>query len=123
MSLIADATLERLRLLDESTMVDRCDIHSKTRVKDNAGGWIVTTVVQNNVPCRRSPNLAGNVETPLGGQLASGLQWLFSFPHDTVIGADDELVMGVERFAVMGVLGPRTYETARQVIAVEKHSG
>lgn len=111
--------LANMRMLDESTMVDRCSIAHKTRVSDGAGGSIITTVMQTNVPCRRSPNLAGNVETAMGGQLASGLQWLFAFPHDIEVGNDDEILYGDERFAVMGTLGPRTLETARRIIAVE----
>ena len=120
---IPPAQLVELRLREASTMVDTADIISFTRTSDNAGGSTYTESVQSDVPCRREPNLAGNTETPFGGQLQSGLQWRFSFPHGTTIGTDDEIVYGTERFAVMGVLGPRTYELTREVIATEKDDG
>lgn len=125
---ISTVQLADLRRREQNTMDRLVSIISRVRVSDNAGGSTFTEVTQVNVPCRRSPNLAGNTETPFGGQLQSGLQWLFSFPVGTVISRDDEIVDGAipdvedsgERFAVMGVLGPRSFELARRVIAVEK---
>lgn len=114
--------LADLRRRERATLVDSADIIGRTRTTDSAGGSTYVESVQSDVPCRRSPNLAGNVETPFGGQLQSGLQWLFVFPYDTTISNDDEIVYGSERFAVLGVLGPRTYELARRVMAVEKGS-
>lgn len=112
--------LTHLRTLERARMVDSADIVSRSRVSDNAGGSTVTTSTQSALPCYRQPNRAGNKEAQFGGQLQSGLQWLFAFPYDTAIGNDDEIVYGSERFAVMGTLGPRTYETAKRVIAIKK---
>lgn len=120
MGFISAATLESLRRLDESTFEDRADIISKGRVSDGAGGSIVTPTTQANVPCRRVERQAGESEGQFGGQLVSGLQWIFAFPLGTVISKDDEIVDDDERFAVLSVLGPRTYETARRVIALKK---
>lgn len=118
--MLSAAEIAQLRILDTSTMVDVANIISRVRVSDSAGGSTFTETTQANVPCRRSPNLAGNTEAIFGGQLESGLQWLFSFPFGTAITNDDEIVQGPERFAVMGVLGPRTFEASRQVVAVER---
>lgn len=104
-------------------MVDTCDIITRVRVSDNAGGYTYTETTLEDVPCWREANLAGNVETPFGGQLQSGLQWMFAFPYDTPVTNDDEIVYGTERFAVLGVLGPRTLELARRCIATEKSTG
>lgn len=112
--------LAELRRREESTMTDTADIVSYERVSDDAGGSLVTPATQSNVPCRRSPSLANSGEVPFGGQLASGLQWRFAFPYGTAVTSDDEIVYGSERFAVMGVLGPRTPELCRRIIAVEK---
>ena len=117
---VSTPQLVHLRAEEEKRMVDRADIVTRVRVSDNAGGSIYTTTTQSNVPCWRQAQLAGNVETAFGGQLQSGLQWLFVFPYGTVITNADEIVYGTERFAVLGVLGPRTLELARRVIAVEK---
>lgn len=117
---ITASQLVDLRRRERTRMVDTCAIISRSRSSDGAGGSTLVESTQSNVPCYREPNLAGNTETPFGGQLQSGLQWKFVFPFDTAIGNDDEIVYGSERFAVMGTLGPRTYETARRVIAVEK---
>lgn len=117
---VSTVQLAHVRRVEESRMVDTADIISRTRTPDGAGGSTLSESTQSAVPCYREPNLAGNTETPFGGQLKSGLQWKFVFPYDTVIGNDDEIVYGSERFAVMGALGPRTLETARRVIAVEK---
>lgn len=117
---ITTAQLTHQRSLETARMVDTCNIVSKSRVADGAGGSTLTETTQSGVACYREPNLAGNTETPFGGQLRSGLQWKFAFPYGTSISNDDEIVYGSERFAVMGTLGPRTYETARRVIAVEK---
>lgn len=118
--LMPDAQLAYHRRVNESTMVRLVGIVRKTRVSDNAGGNVYSETVVPNVPCRRRPQLAGNVETQQGGQLYSGLQWQFSFPHDTVLSNDDEIVDGAERFLVMGVLGPKTYESSRRAICIER---
>lgn len=117
---LSTTQLAALRAEERATMVDVCDIISRTRDSDNAGGYTYTEVVLADVPCRRTPNLAGDVETPFGGQLKSGLQWVFAFPYGTNITTDDEIVMGDERFSVMGVMGPRSYELTRRVLAMEK---
>jgi hypothetical protein len=120
---LSTVQLADLRRREEARMVDRCSIVRRTRVSDNAGGYTYTETTTSNVPCWREANLAGNVETPFGGQLQSGLQWMFAFPYDTTITTDDVIVYGAESFEVMGVLGPRTLELARRVIAVEKATG
>lgn len=120
MPLVSAPQLAHMRRQDESRMVDTCNIISRTRISDNAGGSTYTETTLSNVPCYRKANLAGNVETQFGGRLFSGLTWLFVFPYGTAISNDDEIVYGSERFAVMGVMGPRTLETARRVIATEK---
>lgn len=101
-------------------MVDRANIVSRVRTSDGAGGSLYTETTQSNIPCWRQPSMAGEAEKTFGGQLQSGLQWLFVFPHDTTISNDDEIVYGTERFAVMGVMGSRSLELARRVVAVEK---
>lgn len=119
---VSSVQLADLRRRETATMTDLADIISRTRVSDNAGGSLLVVSTQSDVPCRRSPNLAGNTETQFGGQLVSGLQWLFVFPYGTEITTDDEVVYlaSNEHFAVMGVLGPRTLELCRRIICVEK---
>lgn len=117
---VSDVQLADLRRRELARMVDTCTIVSRTRTEDEALGYTIVETLQENVPCYRKANLAGNTETPFGGQLQSGLNWLFVFPYGTVITTDDEIIYGTERFAVMGVLGPRTLELARRVIAIEK---
>ena len=119
MVIVTDVQLASMRDTDEARMVDTCSIVSKVRESDGAGGSTYTETTQEDIPCYRAPNLAGNVETQFGGQLFSGLQWKFVFPYGTVISNDDEIVYGDERFAVMGSLTPRTLETAVRIIAVE----
>lgn len=117
---ISAPQLTHLRAMEETRMDRRVNIVSRTRVSNNAGGSTTVISTQSNVRCWRQANLAGNVETSFGGQLESGLQWLFVFPYGTVIGNDDEIVDGSERFAVMGTLGPRSLELCRRIIATEK---
>lgn len=117
---LSTVQLADLRRREEARMVDTCAIVSRSRVSDDAGGSTYTETTVADVPCWREPNLAGNAETLFGGKMVSGLQWKFVFPYGTSITADDEILYGGERFAVMGVLGPRTLELARRVIAVEK---
>lgn len=117
--------LAELRRREEARMVDTADIITRVRVSDGAGGYTYTETTTEDIPCWREANLAGNTETPFGGQLTSGLQWLFVFPYGTTVSTDDEIVYvpSGERFSVMGVLGPRTLELARRIIAVEKATG
>ena len=112
--------LARLRAVDEKNMDQVADIVSKVRVKDSSGGNRVTESVQSNVKCRVTPQMAGNVETQFGGQLVSGLQWLFSFPVGTVVDKDDEIRHAGKTYAVVGVLGPRSFELSRQAVAMKK---
>lgn len=118
--LVSPNQLAQLRAAEVNRMVDLCSIIHRDRVEDDSGGRSVVTTQVDNVPCWREENLAGNTEQPFGGRLVSGLQWLFVLPYGTVIENDDEILYGSERFAVMGVLGPRSLELARRVIAVEK---
>ncbi len=114
------AQLDYFRRLEESTMDRRVSIMRRVRTSDNAGGTQYTEGATHDVPCRRTPNLAGNVEQQFGGRLFSGLQWLFTFPVATEITNADEVIDGEERFSVLGVLGPKSYETARRVMCTEK---
>lgn len=98
----------------------RVTIVSRTRVSDNTGGFDFAETVQENVLCKRAPNLAGNVENQMGGQLFSGLQWVFTFPLGTAVKNDDEIIDGDERFSVLGVTFPETFATAHRVFAIEK---
>ena len=120
---VSTVQLADLRRREEARMVNTADIITRERVSDEAGGHTYTEWILEDVPCWREANLAGNTETPFGGQLQSGLQWLFVFPYGTAITNDDEIVYGDERFSVLGVLGPRTLELARRVIATEKATG
>lgn len=118
--MFSTAEIASLRLLDETTFDRLVSIISRTRVSDNAGGSTYTETTQTNVPCRRKASDAGEKESQFGGQLFSGLAWQFAFPVGTVITTDDEIVDGAERFAVMAVLGPISFETARIVLCIEK---
>ena len=114
------AQLDYFRRIEESTMDRRVTIRRKVRTASNTGGTRFTEELIHDVPCRRVENLAGNVESQFGGRIVSGLQWRFTFPHDTEITNSDEIIDGLEEFSVMGVLGPKSFETGRAVIAVEK---
>ncbi len=114
------AQLDYFRRLEESTMDRRVSIMRKVKASDNAGGTQFTSSRVDDVPCRRTPNLAGNVEQQFGGRLFSGLQWLFTFPVGTEITNADDVIDGNERFSVLGVLGPKSHETAVRVMCTEK---
>ena len=126
--LVPAIDLAAMQFLDRKSFDRRVIIVSRVRVSDNAGGSTFTETVQVNVPCRRKASDAGEVERMFGGQLVSGLAWRFAFPVDTVITTDDEIIDGAvpevagsgELFAVMAVLGPMSYETARLVFASKK---
>lgn len=116
---ISAAQLAMERRTEVAAMVDTCTITSRTRTSDGAGGSTLTEATQ-TVACRAEPRIANSAETEFGGQLLTGLQWDFVFPYDTTVDTDDEITYQGQRFGVMTVLGPRTNETARRVICVER---
>lgn len=118
---ISSVQLAAERRTEIAAMVETCTIVSYSRVSDGAGGSTVTQTAQ-TVACRAEPRIANVAESSFGGQLMTGLQWDFFLPYDTVIKTDDEIVYQNQRFGVMTVLGPHTYETTRKIIAVEKNA-
>lgn len=88
---------------------------------DGAGGTVTTgaTTVA-TVACRLAPNQTSDREAIVAAGLQAQTVWRLTVPQGTDLTAKDRVEIGSRTFEVMAVYGPRTNETARVALCVER---
>lgn len=88
---------------------------------DGAGGTVqtaATTVA--TVACRLAPAQTADREALVAGGLQAQAAWRIAVPQGTDVRRTDRLTIGTRVFEVISVYGPRSYETARVALCVER---
>lgn len=122
--MIPTAELDAMQAVLDETMPDTAIIYKPVRTADNSGGFTEALVPGAPVECRIAP-LAGGVggataEVIMAGRVGTAEAWIVSFPADTDVASTDSFITSGDRaFEVAVVLGPRTWEISRRVVAVE----
>jgi len=110
--------LASIRRAADRMLPDTCVIQRVTRTPDGAGGSTETWATVATMACRVSPAGQGD-EHLFGGRLASVSGYVVTLPAETDVAAVDRIAWGGRTLEVAGVVGPRSYEVSRRVVAVE----
>jgi hypothetical protein len=89
-------------------------------VDDGAGGTVPGTPITFTSSCRLSPNKTADSEAVLAGRIDTTGMWEITFPALTDIRASDDITVGSQQFEIARVYGPKSRESARMVLAIEK---
>lgn len=93
-------------------------VKRSTPAADGMGGSTLTWATVATVTCRISPNTTREEELA-GDRVTNTQRWLLTFPAGTDVRPADRIVAGARTFDVSSIRGARSFELARQVIAVE----
>jgi hypothetical protein len=120
--MLSSAELTALRAaqaatFDQSAVIKRLP----TFVSDGAGGATAgspTTVA--TVACRVAPANVADTEMVAAAGVVSRQVWRVTVPQGTDVRAADWLTIGGRTLDVMAIYGPRSFETARVLVCVER---
>jgi SPP1 family predicted phage head-tail adaptor len=107
-----------LRSLAEGFMPESAEIQRPTDTTTGDGTSRTWATVA-TVSARLSPNGNTAQERDLAAQLQAVTTWRIAVPVSTDVTPKDRVVISGRTFEVAGVLGPRSYEAERILIAVE----
>ena len=115
--MLSSAELVALRAAQAATFDQSAVIERKALVLDGGGGS-TQTVTTASSPCRIAPEMDAGEEKDVAGRVGLARRWLITFPAETDVRESDAVVVAGVRYQVVSVMGPRSFETARQVRAV-----
>lgn len=119
--MLSSAELTATRATQATTFDQTGVIKRKTGSDDGAGGSLPgtpTTVA--TVACRLGPSQTSDREEIVAAGIQSMTVWRITVPQGTDIRRTDYVEIGSRAFEVMAVYGPRTNETARVALGVER---
>ncbi len=116
--MIDASALEAMQATQALTLTTACTIARRTYTDDGAGGQTETLALIDST-CRIVPS--GNMPdySIFAAQAVEKQLFRITFAAGTDVRKDDKIVIGALDYEVLGVLAPKTIETARVVIAVE----
>ena len=120
MQLVNAATLAQVRAMQALTFDKTATVTRAVYVDDGEGGTLPGTPITFTSPCRLSPNKTADSEAVIAGAIDTTGMWEITFPALTDIRASDDITVDGKSFEIARVYGPKSRETARVVLAVEK---
>lgn len=120
MTLIEDTELASMRGTAAQALDGTAVFQRKAWVSDGGGGGTTTWSAGGTVPCRLAPIATGGkeAESVTAGRLSADSQVLFTFPAETDVGHEDQIVYGGGTFSVTAIR-LRSVELTRRVEAKE----
>lgn len=120
MTLLTDADLTRARALQNRTFDLTATITRPTTIDDGGGGTLPGPDVITTSPCRLSPHKAADREAIVAGAVQGVGLWDITFPALTDVGFADRITIGAQGYEVISRYGPKSRETARVVLCVQR---
>jgi|GEM_PF-2913089 len=95
-------------------------IQTQGWVSDGGGGGTTTWTNAGTFDCRVTPVASsGDGEGVEGGRVHPDTEYIFTFPNDTAVTTDSQILYGSQVFTVTSLRAPRTWELSRRVEAKE----
>jgi hypothetical protein len=118
---ISAADLSSMRDTLDGSLPDSADVHRRTSSSNGALGstdtWApVGTYAVRVSPLGRSDRLA---ELEVAARLAAVTSWILTFPDHADVTERDRVFVGARDFELASILGPRSWELGRRVMAQE----
>jgi hypothetical protein len=108
-----------MRQREEATLTDAATITRATRVSDGMGGYTATWATAGTANCRYTPFKYQMVPQNIADALANITAWTVKFAIGTDIQLHDHIAVSGHAMEVMSVIGPKTVEITRNVLATE----
>jgi len=124
-NLLSDADIARARALQARSFDLTATVTRLVFADDGAGGQLPGTPTTFTSPCRISGHKSALGEQMVGGALQGAGLWDITFPALTDIRLEDRVTIvhsstDTRSYEVMNMSAPKSRETARQVLAVER---
>lgn len=116
--MLTTAELTAMRSTQQTTMTQTCTIKRDTITRNEYGGTVETPATVATVACRCAPSTAK--ERVRVGMTIEGAAWTITLPASTDVRVGDRLEIDGRALEVKHVIGGHTFETARQVLAVQR---
>jgi hypothetical protein len=113
---VPDDRLARFRALDERAMPDTATITRTSPGVQNADGSFedgTTTTV--TYPCRIAPLGSSPVEQVYAARLENVTGFTITLPWNADVNEKDVIVSGTQKYQVLGVLNPTSFQTSVKV--------
>ena len=120
--MLSAAELASLRATVEASLPDTAAIHRPNRVSDGQGEYkegTPATIAVATVKCRVSPAGKSAEERIIADRLGQAMAWAITVPPETDVKRTDRVIVNGRTFEVAQILGPRSYEVSRRVVAIE----
>lgn len=117
MPLLSAGELTAMRAVQSDTLPDTAVISRNTPTSDGMGGWTDAWAAIGTVDCRVSP-AGGGAESLMAERITDTDAWNITLPYNTDVTAKDRVAIGSRTFEVVTAL-PKSWETARRVVATE----
>jgi len=98
-------------------MTETCTLRKPTRVNDGSGGSTIVWVETTTVPCYVGQQYYSAFSKVYGERMTTTEPFRFVLPIEYVPARTDQILYRTNTYSVLGVLAPRTYDTATVVIA------
>jgi hypothetical protein len=118
--MIDAAQLDAMRTVQNLTLVERGDVQRFTEASDGMGGSEQVWHTVGTHPCRVAPALRQPEVALVAGRGSENMGWRVTWPAETDILIGDRIRVAMRGFEVLGVLAPKTLETACVTICVER---
>lgn len=118
--MLTDAELADLQNTQAETLVQTCVIKSRTLVSDGAGGHTETETTIDTVDCRLAPTELSRGEERFAEQLQGQVPYRVTLPSGTIVELHNWFEIGARTFDPMAIRGPRTFQTALNVLCRER---
>lgn len=123
--LLSDGALARARALQERTFDLTATVTRLVFVDDGGGGQLPGTPTTFTSPCRVSGHKSALGEQIVGGAMQGAGIWDIAFPALTDVRLEDRITVvfsatDTRHYEVINAYAPKSRETARQVLAVER---
>lgn len=118
--MLTDADLAMMRTTQDLTFDLMATITRLVSVDDGAGGQLPATPVTTESPCRLAPHKAADGEELEASAIQGKGLWDITFPALTDVRYQDQITIEGQGYEVISRYAPRSRETARVVLCVER---
>lgn len=118
--MLTAAELTDMAKSQNDTLAETCVIKRRALTDDGAGGHTEGTVTVATEPCRVAPTELSRGEERFAERFQSSVPYRITFLPGTVIELHYWFEIGTRVFDPMAVRGPRTFQTAVNVLCKER---
>jgi hypothetical protein len=118
--MLTAAELTDLQSVQSDTFLETCVIKTRTTVSDGAGGHTESAITVATEPCRLAPTELSRGEERFADRLQSSVPYKVTMRPGADVKLSYWFEIGGRVFDPMAIRGPRTFQTAVNVLCKER---